>query len=63
MYAKISTAQVQRADIVIRPRIGHIGSGEFDKRHEAILEGERAALAVMPQIKEAIAKMQAEGRL
>ena len=39
MYAKISTAQVQRADIVIRPRIGHIGSGEFDKRHEAILEG------------------------
>ncbi len=26
MYAKISAAQLQRADVVIRPRVGHIGS-------------------------------------
>jgi hypothetical protein len=28
------------AYVVIHPEVGHIASGDFTKRHEAILEGE-----------------------
>lgn len=56
MYAKISYAQLSMADIVIRPKVGRIGSGDFDKRHEAILEGEKAALEALPRIREIIAQ-------
>jgi NTE family protein len=51
MYSRIAAAQLSRADVVIRPRVGHIGSGDFTKRHEAILEGERAAQEVLPGIR------------
>jgi len=50
MYSKIAAAQLSRADVVIRPRVGHIASGDFTKRHEAILEGEKAAQAALPEI-------------
>lgn len=63
MYAKISQNQLSRADIVIRPRVSHIGSTDFSKRHEAVLEGEKAALEAMPQVKAALEKLKAEGRL
>jgi NTE family protein len=63
MYAKISDAQLSRADIVIRPKVGRIGSSDFDKRHEAILEGEKAALEALPRLREIIAKLKQEGRL
>jgi len=63
MYAKISDAQLSRADVVIRPKVGLIGSGDFDKRHEAILEGEKAALEALPSIREIIVRLRQEGRL
>jgi NTE family protein len=63
MYSKISQSQISRADIVIRPKVSHISSTDFSKRHEAVLEGERAALEAMPQIKAALDKLRAEGRL
>ncbi|HXW69628.1 MAG TPA: patatin-like phospholipase family protein, partial [Dissulfurispiraceae bacterium] len=63
MYAKISGAQLSKADVVIRPKVGRIGSGDFDKRHEAILEGEQAALEALPRIREIIARLKQEGRL
>lgn len=50
MYSKLSAIQTARADIVIRPKVGYIGSAEFEKRHEAIMEGEKAALALLPEI-------------
>ncbi|MFO0752782.1 MAG: patatin-like phospholipase family protein [Thermodesulfovibrionales bacterium] len=62
MYAKISHQQLTRADVVIRPRVGHIGSGDFLRRHEAILEGEKAAAEAMPRIKEIITRLKGEGR-
>ena len=37
-----------------------IGSVDFTQRAQAILEGEKAALAVMPQIRALMAKLQAE---
>jgi len=63
MYSKISQNQLCRADIVVRPQVGNIGSTDFTKRHEAILEGEKAALEAMPQIRKALDKLSAEGRL
>jgi len=51
MYAKIAAAQLSRADVVIRPKVGDIASGDFTKRHEAILEGEKAAQAALPKIR------------
>jgi len=63
MYSKISQIQLARADIVIRPKVGHISSTDFSKRHEAVLEGEKAALEAMPQIKAALDRLKAEGRL
>jgi NTE family protein len=51
MYAKIAENQLARADVVIQPKAGNIASGDFTKRHEAILEGETAAQAAMPKIR------------
>ena len=52
MYSKIDAAQLSRADVVIRPKVGDIASGDFTKRHEAIMEGERAAQAALPKIQQ-----------
>lgn len=63
MYSKLASMQLSRADIVIKPKVGHIGSGDFSKRHEAILEGEKAALEALPQIIKIINQLRQEGRL
>ena len=48
--------ELKDADVVIRPKVGNVGSTDFSARHDAILEGEQAALAALPQIKEALRK-------
>ncbi len=63
MYAKIAAVQIRNADVVIRPRVSHINSSDFDKRHEAILEGEKAAAETLPQIQQIMNKLRQEGRL
>ncbi len=50
LYAKIAEEQNSRADVLIRPRVGEIFAGDFTKRHEAILEGEKAAREALPKI-------------
>ncbi len=56
MYEKISAHQLQKADVVIKPNVSTIGSSDFSKRHEAVLEGERAATAALPAIRVAISR-------
>jgi NTE family protein len=63
MHAKISQIQLSRADVVIRPDVGHIGAADFSKRHEAILEGERATLSALPNISQIISRMRQEGSI
>ena len=63
MYGKISLAQIAKADIVITPNVGFVGSSDFTKRHEAILEGEKAALAALPKINAILGRLRQEGRL
>ena len=58
MGQKLGALELQRADIVLRPKVLEIGAAAFDQKNTAILEGERAALAAMPQIKAKIAQLQ-----
>lgn len=63
MYSRLSSIQLSQADVVIKPKVGHIGSADFSKKHEAILEGEKAALEGLPQIIRIVARLREEGRL
>jgi len=63
MYSKLSSIQLSKADIVIRPKVGYIGSSDFSKRHEAVLEGEKATIEALPDINNLIHRLQQEGRL
>jgi NTE family protein len=63
MYSRLSSSQLSKADVVIKPKVSHIGSADFSKRHEAILEGEKAAIEALPQITAIITQLRLEGRL
>ena len=60
MGQKLGQAELARADVVIRPQVLDIGPADFSQRAQAIVEGEKAALAAMPQIRARIAQLQAE---
>ena len=63
MYSKLAAIQISKADVVIKPKVSHIGSADFSKRHEAVLEGERAAIETLPQIQKVVNQLRLEGRL
>ena len=63
MNSKFAFGQCAKADVLIRPKVGHLGSSDFTKRHEAILEGEKAAAEALPKLREIIEKLKQEGRL
>ncbi|ADX46972.1 Patatin [Paracidovorax avenae ATCC 19860] len=58
MGQKLGQAELARADVVVRPQVLDIGAADFTQRASAILEGEKAALAAMPQIRERVAQLQ-----
>lgn len=55
----ISLHELKDADVVIHPRMNEISSASFEDRHLAILEGEKAAAAIMPALKAKLARMRA----
>jgi NTE family protein len=63
MYSRLASIQCSKADVVIRPKVGYIAPSDFSKRQEAILEGEKAAAAALPQIQALLEKLKKEGRL
>ncbi len=63
MHNKMSIIQLKNADIVIKPKVGNIGSSDFTKRHEAIMEGEKAAAEAIPAINQTLSRLRREGRL
>jgi len=58
MGQRLGEAELKRADVVIRPKVNDIGAADFNQRNAAILEGERAAMAAMPQIRTKVAQLQ-----
>ncbi|MFZ3122111.1 MAG: patatin-like phospholipase family protein [Thermodesulfovibrionales bacterium] len=63
MYSKLAAIQLSKADVVIKPKVGYIGNADFSKRHEAVLEGEKAAIEALPKIQGIVNKLKQEGRL
>lgn len=63
MYSRLAVIQCHKADVLIQPKVGYIGSSDFSKRHEAILEGEKAALEALPKMKEILDRLKKERRL
>lgn len=55
----ISGHELEDADVVIRPITTAVSSTSFEDRHLAILEGEKAAAAIMPELKARLAKARA----
>ncbi|MGK2953818.1 MAG: patatin-like phospholipase family protein [Thiobacillus sp.] len=55
----ISRHELEDADVVIRPKTAAVSSTDFEGRHLAILEGEKAAAAIMPELKAKLAKARA----
>ena len=59
MGQQLGAQEMARADVVIRPNISGIGPTDFEQKNQAILEGERAALAAIPGIRAKLAAMTA----
>ncbi|MBI5848183.1 MAG: patatin-like phospholipase family protein [Nitrospirae bacterium] len=57
MHSKISAIQLAKADVIIRPKVGRIGSADFDKRFDAMIEGEKAAIEMLPSIQAVISRL------
>jgi NTE family protein len=55
----LSTHELKDADVVIRPKTAAVSSTSFGDRHLAILEGEKAAAAIMPELKARLARARA----
>jgi NTE family protein len=51
MGQRLNQFELKDADVVITPSLGTMGSSDFNGRNLAILAGEQAAAAAMPQIK------------
>ncbi len=60
MGQKLGQAELARADVTIRPQVLDIGPADFGQRSNAIVEGEKAAVAAMPEIRRRVAELQAE---
>jgi len=55
----ISRHELKDADVVIRPKTSAVSSTSFEDRNLAILEGEQAAAAIMPELKAKLARARA----
>jgi NTE family protein len=51
MGQRLNHFELKDADVVITPALGAMGSADFNGRNLAVLAGEQAAAAVMPQLK------------
>jgi NTE family protein len=56
MGGLIGRTEMKDADIVIRPNLPYVKSWDFAARHDAMLEGEKAALAALPGIKQKLGR-------
>ena len=60
MGQRLGEQELARADVVIRPQVLDIGAADFAQRGRAIVEGEKAAQAAMPQIRAAVARARSQ---
>lgn len=58
MGGALGKSELSAADVVIRPELRGLPATNFQQRHEAILEGEKAGFAAIARVREAIAAWQ-----
>ena len=59
MGKSIRSWELPQADVLVRPDLSKVSSTDIEAKHQAILEGEKAMLAAMPQLRERLkARMQ-----
>lgn len=58
MGQTIGSYELATADIVIRPHTSAISATDFESKHLAILEGEKAGQSALPQIRQKLARFQ-----
>jgi NTE family protein len=56
MGGAIAATELKGADVVIRPKLPYVKSWDFTARNEALLEGERAAQAALPAIRQKLGR-------
>lgn len=56
MGGMIGANELKGADVVIRPKLPYVKSWDFTARNDAILEGERAALAALPTLRQKLGR-------
>jgi NTE family protein len=56
MGGVIGKAEMAGADVVIRPNLPYVKSWDFTARNDAMLEGERAAQAALPVIRQKLGR-------
>jgi NTE family protein len=56
MGNSIASEELNGADVVIRPDVSKLNSTDFQSRHLAILEGEQAGQAAIPQLRQKLAE-------
>ena len=62
MGRQLGAQEMARADVVLRPKLSGIGATDFAQKNQAILDGERAALAAIPTIRAKLAAMETARR-
>ena len=55
MGQSLGRHELAEADVVIRPQLAGVAATDFQGRHLAVLEGERAATAMRPEIRRRLA--------
>jgi len=57
MGQSVNRYELKDADVVIQPQLGGMKGSDFEGRNRAILAGEQAAAAIMPEIRRKLAAM------
>lgn len=60
MGQSLNRFELKDADIVIQPALGDMKGNDFTGRNRAVLAGEQAAMAAMPEIKRKLKAMQTQ---
>ncbi|NLW56053.1 MAG: patatin-like phospholipase family protein [Firmicutes bacterium] len=62
MAKRANSLQAGKADYVIAPKVGKVGTGQFYRAEECIEQGELAAREALPEIKKIIEEFQARNK-
>lgn len=57
MGQRLGQAELARADVTVRPQVLDIGPNDFSQRAQAIVEGEKAALAALPELRRKVQQL------